>query len=362
LVSSGSLIDQLHRAGIPCVFASQFPLTQPGSVDLVTTLYSNLVNAGDPREALHHARVKLKNNSNHDWASLVAYARFPEDINEQLQAIRLKMLFTSMKTTGAWVDHLLKYADLIAAEKKESIFKQIEDRLERSITELSEFLTTDNESTLETEALRSEHLGLWGSAYKRKAEFLYRLNQLAPVKKDDYITQSIQALITAKDFYSRGYDADESNYWAAMQWLSLKAILGESLETEEGLWNVILYIANRNEQKAKKAKKNVDKIWTWGTLAELYLLKPFTVPANQFEEEKISATTIAKNYMNKIAVMGKENTDDPGIYNSEKESTARQFERYIHWWPDMFSATYRKELKDMAMKIREELPQLEALV
>jgi hypothetical protein len=30
LVSSGSLIDQLHRAGIPCVFASQFPAYTTG--------------------------------------------------------------------------------------------------------------------------------------------------------------------------------------------------------------------------------------------------------------------------------------------------------------------------------------------
>jgi hypothetical protein len=45
------------------------------------------------------------------------------------------MLFTSMKTTAAWVDHLLKYADAISAEKKGSIFKLIEDRQERSIKE-----------------------------------------------------------------------------------------------------------------------------------------------------------------------------------------------------------------------------------
>jgi hypothetical protein len=91
------------------------------------------------------------------------------------------------------------------------------------------------------------------------------------------------------------------------------------------------------------------------------LLKPLTVAANKFEEEKETATAKAKEYMNKIAAMGKD-TGDPGIYNAEKESTARQFERYIHWWPDMFAATYRKELKDMAISIREELPPLEALV
>ncbi len=101
ILPTGSLVYQLHNSGIPCIFASQFPLTQQGSVKLVKTLYDQLINACDPRMALYETRIVLKKEPNHDWASLVAYARFPEDIDEQLQAANLKMLFNLMKVTNA---------------------------------------------------------------------------------------------------------------------------------------------------------------------------------------------------------------------------------------------------------------------
>jgi len=362
LEPSGSLVYQLHRAGIPCVFASQFPLTQLGSVDLVKCLYSDLINAKDPREALYWARLKLKSNNSHDWASLVAYARFPEDINEQLHAIRLKMLFTSMKTTGIWVDNLVKHKSDIEADKREYVFKQIEKRLDRSIEELSAYLNPDKESNLETASLRSEHLGLLASAYKRKAEFLYQSIDLNTDTKDNFIVQSTSALKAAKDFYYGGYDADVSSHWNAMQYLSLKAILGGSLEKDEELWNFILHIAKRNEEKAEKAKKSVEKIWSWGTLAELYLLKPLTVAPDDFTKEVKPATNMAKGFLRKIAELGTENAEIPDLYKVEKESTARQFERYIHWWPDIYPNKYSKELKEMAINIRTELPELDVLL
>jgi hypothetical protein len=94
-----------------------------------------------------------------------------------------------------------------------------------------------------------------GSAYKRKAEFFYRLSQLDPGKKDDHIARSADALKMAKDFYYGGYDADDSNHWAAMQYLSIKAILGESLENEEAsgmLYHILPIKKNRKQRKPKK--------------------------------------------------------------------------------------------------------------
>ncbi|MCX6266635.1 MAG: CHAT domain-containing protein, partial [Bacteroidetes bacterium] len=44
---AGSLAHQLHESGIPCVFASQFPLSKEGSVKLVSTLYRKLLIEGD---------------------------------------------------------------------------------------------------------------------------------------------------------------------------------------------------------------------------------------------------------------------------------------------------------------------------
>src|SRR5690606_18292856 len=103
---TGSVAYQLHQAGIPCIIASQFPLTKNGSSILLKTLFQRLVNGYDPRCALHETRVALKREQSHDWASLIAYARFPEDIEEQLQKSQLKWRFDSMKVSNSWVDHI----------------------------------------------------------------------------------------------------------------------------------------------------------------------------------------------------------------------------------------------------------------
>jgi hypothetical protein len=354
IVPSGSLVYQLHNAGIPCVFASQFPLTQQGSVKLVKTLYHQLVNACDPRVALYKTRIALKEDQNHDWASLVAYARFPKDINEQLQDTNLKMLFSSMRVTNAWVDHVFKFKEKIEPDKKEQALKQLEARLDKSINALSRFLKEENkkESTLANKLLRAEHLGLLGSAYKRKAEYFFRLIEFNPEKRPDLISQSIEALEKAKEFYNCGLEADSENHWTTMQYLSVKAVVEGSLKDENELWYVTKHMAQKNE---KNPGNEGDRIWAWGTLAELYLLKPLTVPDNFFDEEIKSAAAIAKEYMTKMANAGAE-------YNPAKESTARQFERYINWWPDIFPNTYRKEVKDLAIEIRNILPSLDDLL
>jgi hypothetical protein len=361
LVPSGSLVYQLHNAGIPCVFASQFPLTQEGSVTLVNALYDDLINAKDPREVLRNARLELRKNNSHDWASLLAYARFPEDIEEQLEDIRLKMLFSSMKVTAKWTDHVLKYMGEIPEDKRKDIFTDIENRLNKSISELSAYLTPECESTLSSDVLKSEHMGLLGSAYKRRAEFLYRIISFYPEMKDEYFLRSMQSLSDARDFYYRGYDQDASNHWVAMQYLSLKAILGETLEADKEMWNYILFIAKQKEQKAEKGKEDDKKIWAWGTLAELYLIRPFTVKENEFQTERKKAVDLASLYLKKIAGMGKDDIENPGKFNDAKEATARQLERYIYWWPEMFPVANNLALKEMALPIRAELPSLEEL-
>jgi hypothetical protein len=167
--SSGSLAYQLHMAGIPCVFASQFPLTQTGSVTLVRELYRRLLSSCDPREALYDTRRELRNEPTHDWASLVAYARFPDDIDKQLEDARLKAHFGSMKITTAWIDHTLKYWDDLDDSQYNDLLQDLENRLAQSINDLSSLLSPENkfESRLATVALRSEHLGLMASAFNR---------------------------------------------------------------------------------------------------------------------------------------------------------------------------------------------------
>jgi hypothetical protein len=344
IMSTGSLVYQLHNAGIPCVFASQFPLTQPGSLVLAKTLYHQLVNACDPRIALYKTRMELNENKTHDWASLIAYARFPENIDEQLEDAELKMLFAKMKISNAWVDHLFSNSKAIAEDKREDAFLEIETRINKSIDSLDDFLNGDKKgSTLSTALLRAEHLGLLGSAYKRKAEYVLRKIEFEDLKKDEFVTQSLEMLKTSRDFYYYGFDASAASHWNAMQYLSLKAVFEGSLEKEAGIWYVIKYMAEKDSINAKAEK---DRNWAFGTLAELYMLKPLTVTANKFDEELKSAMPVAKEYLRNIAATN---------FTDVKESTAAQLQRYITWWPKVIKSVVMQQLKSMATSLHEEL-------
>lgn len=352
IMPSGSLAYQLHSRGIPCIFASQFPLTQAGSVILVQVLYRQLLNGIDPRMALYEARMELRKQQNHDWASLVAYSRFPEDLEEQLGWARLKQLFGSMKTTNAWVDHLFKYWDKLEDGQKEKALNDTKIRLEGSISDLAAHLdpVSQLESTFPSDSLQAEHLGLLGSAYKRKSEFQYRLISYKPTQKSNLLTASMESLEKARNYYHGGLQANLSSHWTTIQYLSLKAITSGSLQDEIAYWYTAKTMAEREEQKAKTDE---DRLWSWGSLAELYLLQPLTGLSGNAGEADTSLK-MAAGYLQKMA--------ETVAFIPVKESTARQLERYIHWWPDLYPGKFPQPLKERAVVLRALLPTLEQLL
>jgi hypothetical protein len=307
------------------------------------------VNGCDPRTALYKTRFALK-DSFHDWASVIAYARFPENINEQLLSTELQMLFDTMKTTAAWVDHVFRFIDKITPDKKEGIFNMLRQKLDNSIEKLSDRLEKSDKKVSTLNGVdAAEHLGLLGSAYKRKAEYLYHLVQLQPENKEGLLTGSLEALKTAKDFYYAGFDASPVSHWNAMQYLSLKAVLDGIIEND--IWVVVKFMAEKDE---KKAIKESDKVWSWGTLAELYMLQPF-LSAGSSDEKGSASLVMSKNY---IAMINSKSND----FNQQKESMARQLERYIYWFPQLIASDNVKQLKESAGELRALLPPIEELI
>lgn len=349
LMPAGSLVYQLHLAGIPCVFASQFPLTQNGSVILVRTLYSELVNGCDPRTALHKTRMTMKEENSHDWASLVAYARFPDDIDTQLQDARLKRLFAGMKISNAWVDHVFRNWDNIEAGKREQIVLQLHQRIEVSIAELSE-LMADGRSVLKNADMKGEHLGLLGSACKRKAEYLWRLSELTGDPDNDLATQSSGQLKLAGHYYKAGFDAYALSHWNAAQYLSLKAALGESLLPEFNAWIVAEFMA---ERVLYSDASDGDKFWAMGSLGELHLLWQLAAKEAS-EEEKTKHRNLALEYVARMQSHGAD-------YNAGKESMVRQLDRYVSWWRQMYPASFAKDLLKTAKEMRAVFPSLDEL-
>lgn len=347
ILPTGSVAYQLHQAGIPCIIASQFPLTKYGSAILLKTMFQRLVNGYDPRIALYEARIALKKEQSHDWSSLIAYARFPEDIEDQLQSSQLKWRFDLMKVTNSWVDHIFKYWEEISDEQLGELFSTIQDKLIRSIEGLMELLDTNNQSVLKTAPLKSEHFGLLGSSFKRKAEFLYRWADLNPQRAAELIADSNASLESAKIYYKKGFDTNPLSHWNATQYLALQAISHGLLNTDKDLWTITKYMAERDEQTTTD---QASRIWSWGTLAELYLLRPLSIPnSNSTEDEK--AINLAMDMVRKIADAGTS-------YEDAKESTARQLERYIHWWPNVYPGSFPATLATNAKELRKLLPPL----
>ncbi|WP_428663046.1 CHAT domain-containing protein [Runella sp.] len=340
MLPGGSLAHILHQSGFSYVLASQFPLSMDGSVKLVKEFYPRLLLGEDPRTALYYTRKAIDHPDIHDWASLVAYARFPDNFEDQLEDIQLKITLEIMKAANAWTDFSLKEAAGI-----EIIDKRADENLNFAITRLEKLLNR-NKGFANNPARMAEHLGLLGSAYKRLAEYYNRQGQRANENQDALLKKSQKSLEKARTYYQRGHELMLANHWTAVQYLSLTAILKGELLNEHDRWCVTLFAAEKDKLNAMKEE---DRIWASGTLAELYALKPFTVSSDEFEAEKAKAIEKAASCLNEIA-----NSD----FAFAKESTARQLERYIKWWPIAYPSTTTAELRKIAEELIGHLPAL----
>lgn len=341
LLPGGSLGHILHQSGVPYVLASQFPLSIPGSIQLVRDLYPRLLHGEDPRTALYYARQALLSNPNvHDWASLVAYARFPDDFDDQLEDNRLKIAFDLIRATNAWSDYLTQHQI-----KQEQTYEIVTDRLKSAIAKLENLLPQDVDAVT-NQARLAEHFGLLGSAHKRLAEHRYRQGNQTETKRDELLKQSRKALEKARGYYQRGHDLLLVRHWNAVQYLAMTALFKGTLASEQDRWCVARFAA----EKELNNPTGQDWVWSLGSLAELYLLKPFTVSVSEFEAEKIEAITSACAYLDKLA---------ESDFAFAKESTARQLDRYIHWWPAAFPSPISEQLREMAIRLRERLPALD---
>jgi hypothetical protein len=98
--AGASVAHALHEAGIPLVLASQFPLSIGGSVVMAEVFYKGLLEGHDPRLLLNKLRWQLHAifPDKHDWASLVAYASLPADLEGQLSEFRIMQARHSIQT------------------------------------------------------------------------------------------------------------------------------------------------------------------------------------------------------------------------------------------------------------------------
>lgn len=367
---SGSFAHQMHENDIPCVFASQFPLNIKGSMKLVRVLYRQLLLDGeDPRKSLYDTRKELFDNTNHDWASLIAYTRFPDDINQQLRRYRLNTYLEALKTSNRWSDHIILHKDSIGQDKMELELVFISLRLDKSITSLERLFDALRADNVDENDF-AEHSGLMGSAYKRKAEHHFRLSgfysekavnsdadtaKLLKEKAKLAEKESENALAKAREWYNTGFRRVMRNFWTGIQFLSLTAVTRGKLHGDREK-EAIIFVRTAAEAQ-ENAKDPMDRIWSWGTLIELYLLKTISVPAGEFVQEKLISFPKAKEFAQKLSGAVATFNGDPNVEKHKiifaQESTIRQIDRYIWWWPVMYKESFRPELVEMAKEIKE---------
>ena len=308
--SGESVVQTLHRAGIPVVLGSQLPLTFPGSMVITKTFYRSLLEGEDIRIALYRTRVALYqevSGAGHDWLSFVAYVRLPEGYAEQLPRTQLERELASLETANRWAKHI-EENDIEAAVTLNYVSDALDQRIDWLTKSLGKIAADDKLG------LREENTGLLGSANKRLARFRFVRARCDKAKRAEWLLKSREALLAARDWYLEGYQHNHSAHWNGAQYLSLQAILEGKIDLV-WRWHAVLDVA------AAAAKKNRKEFWALGTVAELYLLAPLAG-----EQPDLERAGQALRKMQQCVAR----------YSTDKvfpiESMRRQLKSYTDWW------------------------------
>jgi hypothetical protein len=333
LLPGGSVAHDLHSAGIPWVFASQFPLTKSGSIRLIEALYPGLLRGDDPRQIVYEARRRLYmgNQNDHDWASLVVYASLPQDFEKQIVTFFENRSLAAIETTLSRADDL---ADILAAifsdipsengeinRKRQQVQKDLNQKLQQVQNVLDVWrlrLPSENNKEPSECSRRAHCYGIHGSVFKRIALMQSRLK--TQEEADKTLKKSIANYRKAMD---EELSSTEKFHWVATQTLSLGAVLKEppDLSTFELTRNM----AMRN----LKHHTVEGQAWAHGTLAELEMI-------GMYHKAEASAQSLSSIERTKEVVIShcREIVKLMGSKSFHVESTMRQFQRYVDYWDD----------------------------
>lgn len=338
IYNGASFAHELHQDGIPFVVASQFPLSKRGSIHMAEVLYEDLLWGEDPRVALHRLRGKLYalNATTHDWASLVAYAALPADLDEQLEDVRYWRARTAIDSGMAHLDAAIARMskEKAVVVDNDKVIEILFDRIDQAMNRMPR-----------TGGYETEGNGMLASTEKRKAEALHRASQKASDgQKAQFRARSLKLLESALHYYKEAYQENmieshriirrkKSAHWVLCQYLSLRAILGEPFPREH--WGAALTSA----QVDLDLGDNPTRAWAHGTLAELYLLLTAYGEKDVPERHQVAKKKALTHAEQIVNIAGRESFP---VY-----STKRQFERYRDWWSDK---SFEADLEDAGKK------------
>jgi hypothetical protein len=310
MIPGGSIAHDLHEAGIPLVIASQFPLTFAGSVVLAETLYERLLWGDDPRVVLHDVRQRLHLlRHGHDWASIVAYAALPPDLEQQLTWVRAQQARRAAEAALASYDHATPAIE--RGTPMQSVHAQLGAARQRLLD------AVPSEQTAADRAMLIELYGMLATMDKREAEVLQRC---ADRQKDKNPTRKArELLLSAQQHYKRGLRHDRANHWQATQYLFLCAILGQKGSKNISDWMTLARFSAREETRDGTPSQ---RAWAYASLLELAVLGILLgTDAGADGAERLNKAREDADAMLALVSMR----------SFEVYSTIRQFERYTLW-------------------------------
>lgn len=369
--AGASIAHALHESGIPMVVAGQFPLSFEGSVRIVDCLYEGLLWGKDPRILLYDLRRRLYTQfrENHDWASLTAYVSLPPDIDKQLEDVQVEQ---AMESINAAMEH----ADVATRRlSTSSRIKEKEDEARQGSEEIHVLIMKALEKIVKAKdrlkALltqipkrRGGVSGKLASTEKRHAQVHFAAAQrcyLAPGDKkkyDEHMKEHDRLLLSSRDYYWEAFMLGLSESWALVQYLSLTVVMQKSprFEKRSALWasaadgreerdpDALWSMAHLHSLYNLNSKDENDRIWTHGTLVELYLLALIMPPGGE-RPDPAEAKRRAIQYTDALI-------DIAGRKTYAVYSTRRQILRYLEWFgePAAFA-----DLGGNAMSLAEEI-------
>ena len=336
LTPGGSIAHELHAQDIPWVIASQFPLWMEASNRAAEVLYCGLLAGDDPRWVLHQVRQRLRIElpDTHDWASIVAYAAIPPDLDLQVDAFRTRQTKRSMEIKFDRMDELAGQNEPDADKRKTRDAKVI-SLLDTLCTAIRNDLAawSDGPGAQRDAKERAERKGMQGASEKRIAIAYELFGETAPDAssssntRDAYRATSKDAYRRSRDFYAAALKAEPTNHWAMTQFLSIcatpmlaadDAALTELSTRYSRWWLVARQLA---EWQLHSAAVN-DRVWAHGTLAELELLGAVYGGAD-FDDAAARAAVL----QHCAQIRDLASPDPFPVF-----STKRQFRRYTDQW------------------------------